>query len=516
MKSILLASGLILSGSLSASELSLTKIARYETGFFDEGGAEIVSFDKGSKRIFTVNAASASVDVLSMVGNSSLELETSIDVASIVSKEYPREFGAANSIALSDTLLAVAVGAEPKTERGVVVFFDLQTLSYLKSIEVGYLPDMITFTKDQKSLLVANEGEPSDDYLTDPEGSISIIDLSMGLAAAKMTEIDFKAFNPGGSLAASWNKEEIRVFGPGALASQDFEPEYITQLDEKTAVVSLQENNAFAVVDLTEKKVTKLVGLGFKDYSLEENALDISDKDGKIYRSTWSNLYGMYQPDAIASITIDGKNYVLSANEGDSRDYEGFSEEARIKDLNVTDASLVGQRLKVTNTLGYNDQSASYDKLYSFGARSMSIWDEDLKLVYDSGNEISRKIEEINPENFHSDNDDNDSFDSRSDDKGSEPEGVVAAKINDRYYAFVGLERDSGIVAFDISNPKRPSIVSYVNTRDYSVLDTSSSLAGDLGPEGLSFVSSEDSPTGKPLLIVGYEVSGSTVIFEID
>ena len=42
----------------------------------------------------------------------------------------------------------------------------------------------------------------------------------------------------------------------------------------------------------------------------------------------------MYQPDAIVYVNIGGTEYVISANEGDSRDYDGFSEEERLKGFN--------------------------------------------------------------------------------------------------------------------------------------------------------------------------------------
>jgi len=118
------------------------------------------------------------------------------------------------------------------------------------------------------------------------------------------------------------------------------------------------------------------------------------------------------------------------------------------------------------------------------------------------------------PDDFNSTNDENDSFDNRSDDKGPEPEGLALGKLFGRTYAFVGLERIGGIMVYDLSNPRAPVFQSYVNNRDFSV-DAESAQAGDLGPEGLTFVPWWQSPTWKPLLIVGNEVSGTTTVYQI-
>ncbi len=80
-------------------------------------------------------------------------------------------------------------------------------------------------------------------------------------------------------------------------------------------------------------------------------------------------------------------------------------------------------------------------------------------------------------------------------------------------YAFIGLERVGGIVVYNVSNPTAPEFVQYLNNRDFSG-DAEAGTAGDLGPEGLVFISAEDSPTGRPALVVGNEVSGSTTFYD--
>ena len=91
-------------------------------------------------------------------------------------------------------------------------------------------------------------------------------------------------------------------------------------------------------------------------------------------------------------------------------------------------------------------------------------------------------------------------------------------------YAFIGLERIGGVAVYDISNPLAPVFVDYVNNRDLTQPvslevegeDVSNPAAGDLGPEGLLFIKAEDSPNGKPLLVTGNEISGSTTVLEIN
>ena len=493
--------------------ISLEVLGTYETGAFDEGAAEISAYDRSSRRIFVTNADANTVDVLDASDPENLTLAFTIDLAS---------YGdGVNSVAVDGGVVAVAVEADPKTDNGSVVFFDTDG-DYLNSLEVGALPDMLTFTPNGRYLLVANEGEPNDDYTVDPEGSISIIDMRGGVSrldASDVTTADFSAFNSA-TLDAS-----IRLFGPDATVAQDLEPEYIAvSHDSKYAWVTLQENNALAIVDIAKGEITSLVGLGFKDHSVEGSGLDASDRDDAINIATWPVL-GMYLPDAVASYHYRGETYLVTANEGDPRDYDGFAEEERVKDLDLDPTAFpdaddlqedeaIG-RLTVTTTLGDTDNDGDYDALYAFGGRSFSIWNGSGELIFDSGDDLEQRVAAALPDDFNSNNDENGSFDSRSDNKGPEPEGITLAEIGGRTYAFVGLERVSGVMVYDITAPASPFFVQYLNNRDFSG-DAEAGTAGDLAPEGLVFVPHSASPTGTPLLIVTNEVSGSTTVYEVD
>jgi len=291
--------------------------------------------------------------------------------------------------------------------------------------------------------------------------------------------------------------------------------EGLTLIDRNTLAVI--NDNDFTVGDITfdptdgtftrnSTPETPLLGL----ITLQNTGLDASDKDGGI-NIRQSPVLGMYQPDAIASYSVGGQTYLITANEGDARDYDGFEEEERVKDLDLDptafpnakalqkDASL--GRLTVTSANGDTDGDGDFDQLQVFGARSFSIWDASGNLVFDSGDQIERITAAAVPSLFNS-NGDTGTVDSRSDNKGPEPEGVVIGVVNNRTYAFIGLERTGGVLVYDVTDPRHPSFLEYVATE------------GDIAPEGLAFIPANLSPNGKSLLVVTNEVSKTTSIFE--
>jgi hypothetical protein len=904
-----------------APALTLDPIGTFATGIFDEGASEIVAYDAGSMRLFSVNSAATTVDILDLTDPTNPTLLAEIDAT---------EFGAgANSVAVYDGLVAVAIGAEAVDGDGSVVFMDVDG-TYLADVTVGVLPDMVTFSPDGMRVLTANEGEPSDDYTIDPLGSVSIIDLSAGvdgLTQAAVTTLDFSAFNDA-ELDSS-----IRIFGPDATVAQDLEPEYVAVTpDSTTAYVTLQENNAVAVIDLVNLEIAGLVGLGTKNFNapvasaelfpfenlpvlgtteagqeilmggfsglwfvgvnestgalqfvthpdrgpnpdpmdtdgdgvnerpfalpdyqariirfeldpstgeitltdetlltradgtpitglpnlagepgmayadelpidlfgnpleldpfgadmegiafaedgtfwmvdeyrpaiyhfdadgllidrfvpegsnasgvetgteafpavyaqrranrgfeavaldngilyafiqspidnpdrsndrnsrngnmarilafdtatattvgdylypigrapvdkigdavalgngeflvierddaigrdaqkfiykislegatnlldvdpmltsgtsalerqslhglasqgifpvqkalyvdlaaigaaagdkteglalidentlailndndfgispefdpatgllgeretpsatllgliyLRPNGMDASDEDGEINIQPWP-VEAFYLPDAItAYVAGDGETYLITANEGDTRDYAGFSEETRIGSL-VVDWSAVADsftlqapealgRLLTSNVEGDTNGDGLVDLLTGIGGRSFSIWRTDGTLAWDSGDEFEQITAELLPEAFNS-NGGADSFDTRSDAKGPEPEAVVTGVIGDRVYAFVALERTGGVMVYDVTDPIDAFFVTYANNHDIT-LPADDPAAGDVGPESVTFIPADASPNGENLIVVGNEVSGSITVYSID
>lgn len=497
------------------AQISLNLLGSYQSGIFDDGAAEIVAHDSSTQRLYVVNGGNHAIDILSISNPASPSYVSSIDISAYGDN--------ANSVASWNGFIAVAVQDTAVNGNGSVVFFDASGI-FVSEVKVGVLPDMVMFTPNGNWVLTANEGEPSDDYQIDPNGSVSIIDISAGisnLGPGNVTTLDFSAFN-GTSLDPS-----VRIFGNNGASTvaQDLEPEYIAvSPDSRKAFVSCQENNAYVIIDIQSKSVLEIKGLGFKDHSLAGNGLDASNRADLVNIANWP-VYGMYQPDAIASFQTNGSYYLISANEGDARDYDAYSEEVRIKSLDLDSAvftnaaylqndSTLG-RLRCTDAMGDIDNDGFYEELYVFGGRSFSIWDSSGTLVYDSGDEIETRTLAAIPDHFNSNNDDNDSFKARSDDKGPEPEAVTTAELGGKVYAFIGLERVGGIMVYDVSNPQTPTFIEYVNNRNFDV-PADSSAAGDLGPEGLLFIPAQNSPNGNPLLVSANEISGTTTVYEID
>lgn len=551
--------------------IKLSVLGHYKTNIFAESAAEIPAYDAASKRLFVVNAQKGLVDVLD-----ASKPEQPIHIAELSARDYLAD-SEVNSVAVQNGIVAIAVQAKNKTDAGLVVFFNAKDLSFMSKVAVGSLPDMLTFSPNGKTVLVANEAEPNDDYSIDPEGSVSIIDIQ-DIKQPKASIADFRAWN---SQKADLMAKGVRIFGPNATVAQDLEPEYITiSGDSKTAWVTLQENNAIARIDIAQQKVTDIYPLGYKDHGVMGNELDVSDKDSKIDIKTWTGLVGMYQPDSIANYQVNGQTYLVTANEGDSREWlkdedayfagnlaQGYVENIRMKHLfnskgfnaegdypahlqkiangvkgaklnpvtfaycgaTATEAGDCRKdgnlgRLNIAWNMGYQTNADGspkldangrliYDKLYAYGARSFSIWNTQGQLVWDSGSEFEKKISELFPNYFNTDHEAV-SLDDRSDNKGPEPEGITLGTIGAKTFAFIGLERMSGVMVYDITTPMQPKFVEYFTTRNF--VETDSAKQGDLGPEGLIFIAAKDSPNGKPLLVVGNEVSGSTAIYQVN
>jgi DNA-binding beta-propeller fold protein YncE len=502
---------------------ALAKIGTYEGGAL--GAAEITAYDSGTQRLFVVNGTNGTVDVLNL-SNPALPTKIGTITPSATG-------GAVNSVAVFDGLVALAIEANPKTSPGAVGLYAASDLRLLQTITVGAQPDMITFTPDGRYILTANEGEPNSYNLPtsiDPEGSVSVITVVRG-GTSTVATADFRAFN---GQEAALRAQGIRIFGPNASAAQDLEPEYVAVSDDsRTAYVTLQENNAIAVVDIATARVTSLKPLGLKDHNAAGFGLDASDEDGGVNTNSGTPsikiqpypVRGMYQPDGIAYVTINNTGYLLTANEGEARaDWPGYSDETRVRehctaglDPNVfpdaanliLDSNLGRLRITRNPNGGREGKNAAgqCNELNTFGGRSFTIWNTDIARVYDSGDEFERRTTSLPNVNFNASHDNN-TLDGRSASKGPEPEGVVVAKFGKKTIAFIGLERVGGVMVYDISNPAAATYVTYLNTRN--------GVTGDRGPEGLHFIPAAKSPNGRPLLIVGNEISGTTAIFQVN
>lgn len=491
--------------------LTIEKRGVYAAGAFDESAAEIVAYDQFTKRVFVVNGHTDGIDILDVSDVKKPKKVGAIDL---------KLFGkSANSVAVKNGLVAVAVEAEDKQADGKIVFFDTRG-GFIAEAPAGALPDMVKFSPDGNWALTANEGEPNDAYDRDPEGSITLVDLRQGPTMMVIHQLSFAKFNP---MKDELKAKGVRISHPAATLAQDLEPEYIAvSPDSSTAFVSLQENNAVAVVDIAKAEITDILPLGLKDWQGRSWMLDASDKDGMVAFSPWP-VHGCLMPDSIDAFTDRGVTYFITANEGDGREYGDYADEVRVKKAKLDpvafptadllqDEAVLG-RLKIIPDLSDTDGDGDMDRLVHFGGRSFSIFTAAGAMVYDSGDDFAVHTATYYRDWFNTSNDEHE-FDGRSDDKGSEPEAIAVGVMGKRRLAFIGLERMGGIMVYDISEPTMPYMVDYIMDRDFSG-DPKAGEAGDLGPEGIQFVPAYLSHTGNALLIVGSEVSGTTTLYEL-
>lgn len=491
----------VVAAPMATKGLEFSVVAEFK-GEGGEGASEVVAHEDG--KLYVTNGALDRIDIFEIANPSAPA--SSIELSTLDG------YDGVQSVAVKNGIVAVAISrasAGDAASPGFVALFDAGTKQLLSRVDVGNLPDMLTFSADGKTLLVAGEGEYNQDTIDDgvaenPLGTVSVVDTT-DAQNPTVEVLDFSSF--GGSL------EGVRI-QDGETFAADAEPEYIAlSADGATAFVALQENNAIAKIDIASGQTVDVFSLGTTDFS-SESQLDAND-NGVINIRNFDNLVGFRMPDAIATFEANGKTYVATANEGDSRDFD----EARVSDL-IEDGKLDGavdttglERLEVSSVDGDTDGDGDIDVIHTFSSRSFSIFDEDGTLVFDSGAQFERIIAEIAPDRFNDDDGDTDGDEDRSDAKGPEPEAIAIGAVDGKTYAFIGLERDSGIMIYDVTSPADAFFVNYIPP---AFVDTTS--AGDTarhGPEVITFISADESTTGNAQIAVAYEVSGSTVVYDL-
>lgn len=510
-------------GKTSAS-LNLTQEGRYDAGMSnaDGGVMEIVDYNTATGWAYAVNGQTGNLTAIPMKTLASGETVdlldgNDIDVKSMIEAECEGfTYGDMTSVAVSadGTKLAAAIQAEGYADSGRVALFTCNedgTLTFEKAYETGAQPDMVTFTPDDSRVLTANEGEPRKGYegdATDPAGTVTVISLADG----KAVNVGFEAYDSAEARQAL--TDAGIVLKKGSVPSADLEPEYIAA-GNSTAYVTLQEANAIAAIDLNSLKVTGIYSAGYEDYSTV--AVDIDKKDEAYNPKTYESLRGIRMPDSIALYSVDGTDYVVTANEGDSREWGDYlnEDERDFKDGQTSPTGkITAENSGLTGKVVFFD-SSDYDGLdanldYLFGGRSFTVYEADgngLTEVFDSGSDFEAKTAIYVPENFNCSNDDK-SIDDRSGKKGPESESVTLGTVGEKTYAFVGLERVGGVMVYDITDPAHISFANYINSRDYS-----EDIAGDNSPEGLCFIPAGESWDGNAYLVAACEVSGTVAVY---
>ncbi|MDP2187947.1 MAG: choice-of-anchor I family protein [Sphingobacteriaceae bacterium] len=472
---------------------------------------EVVVYDKLSRRLFATSSIENRFDIINFNNPANPTTISSVSMA---------PYGGLTSIAVKPGLVAVASPNINEQLPGKVVFFD--TLgNYISQVTVGSLPDMLVFSPDGNRLLVANEGQPNTTFTVDPEGSVSIINTSGStITQSNVTTLDFTAFN---AQEASLIAAGVRKGSTIGTLSQNLEPEYIAVSDDNTkAWVTLQENNSIAEINLLNNTITSIRGLGLKDNSVPGNGFDASDNIPEVLLVAWpTKMY--YMPDALGQFTVGGNTYLVSANEGDEREYSALNERTTVGAASTVldpmafpngdmlkENHAIG-RLRITNLNGDNDSDGDYDNLINVGARSFSIWNSQTGTqVWDSKNqlEVITQLDPVFGALFNADHESN-TRKNRSRSKGPEPEGLAMAKVGNRHFAFIGLERIGGVVAYEVTDPTAPVFNGYLNPRSVS------SVAGDRGAETMIYIAANESANGKPYLVVANEISGTLSIIEL-
>ncbi|MBK7404147.1 MAG: choice-of-anchor I family protein [Phycisphaerales bacterium] len=469
------------------------------------GGAEIVAFDPVHHKLFATHERG--LDVYEVSDEGRLTAAGTIDCTAFVPG-----LSSASSVAIDPAGrgfgAVTLIPGEKDTIPGVLALFETETAKVIATFAVGFNPDMVCFSPDGGRVLVADEGEPGE---VDPAGAISVLDLSgvrrprdaARLGADRLTTIDLSPEHLGEGVGFAG----LRIAPERKLTPWlDLEPEYIAP-DLEGAWVTLQENNGIARFDFASGLWSRIVPLG----KLTQ-VIDASDRDGGVHIDKAVACLPM--PDSIAAYSVGGRQFLVMANEGDSRegDEVRFAEAKLDPVLLATMLARGGDpraesamgRLHISVRDGDTDGDGDIDVPTTLGARSFSILDAETgERVYDSGSGLEVLTAAIAPGRFNS-NGDAGTFDQRSDDRGPEPEGVAVARLGDRQFAFIGLERTGGVVMFDVTTPASAKFVDYAPPGD--------SADAGVGPEGLAVLKMGDAT----FLAVACEVSGSIEIYRVN
>ena len=526
--------------------LNLTQIARYSAGQYnvDGGVMEIVAYNQATEWAYAINGQSGKLAAIPLAGlTAGAHVEaltgTEIDVKALVEAEDSTfQYGDMTSVAISpdSTTLAAALQAQGSNDAGRVALFTCEedgSLTLEALVETGAQPDMVTFAGDSV-VLTADEGEPREGYgenIADPKGSVTVVDVE----AQESTVVDFSAFDSQRDQLA----EDGIVLKKGSAPSVDLEPEYIAVSGGK-AYVTLQENNAIAVLDIESQAFEGVYSAGFEDHST--TAIDLDKKDDAYDPQTYESLLGIRMPDGIAAFTVEGTTYLVTANEGDAREWgdedqgtfylsedeRDFGEEGVTSPTGAITAENSGLEGKVVFFKTEDFDGLDPEKDYVFGGRSFTVFqatENGLEEVFTSGDDFEALTAQYVPEYFNASND-NAVLDDRSGKKGPEAESVTVGTVDGKTYAFVALERTGGVMAYDVTDPEAITFVNYVNTRDFGTTVEGSEeyedgeldkwvTGGDVAPEGLLFLDAASSPNGEPLLLAACEVSGTVAVYQL-
>ncbi|MCK6431709.1 MAG: esterase-like activity of phytase family protein [Aquabacterium sp.] len=288
--------------------------------------------------------------------------------------------GEPTSVAVAGTYALAAVNTSPSftSPAGKLVVIDIARRSATHTIDLGGQPDSVAVSKDGKYAVVVIENERDEDV---NDGAIP------QLPAGRLVIVDIAG------APSTWKLRNVDLAGLAKLYGSDPEPEYVSINENNVAVVSLQENNHLALVDLVSGRVTSHYSAG----SVTLQKVDLIDERPNIVRFDQTQADRLREPDGVAWISA---NQFATANEGD----------------------LDG------------------------GSRGFTVFNVDGTVAYEAGNDLEWRVARIGHYN-----------DRRSDAKGNEPENVAFGRYNDTDYLFVASERSSVVAVYDMSKPSAPT-----------------------------------------------------------
>ncbi len=184
---------------------------------------------------------------------------------------------------------------------GRLVVVDLKTRAVVRTFELAAQPDSLALSPNQRygALVIENQ---RDEELNDG--------LLPQLPTGALQVIDFNGDPSRWSLRAA----DLSAVAANAFAGGDLEPEYVDINHDNLAVVSFQENNHLAVIDLRTGKIVSDFSAG--TVTLQD--VDTVEDDLIIFGS---DLNERREPDGVAWIDSDS---FATANEGDYEDAAGI------------------------------------------------------------------------------------------------------------------------------------------------------------------------------------------------
>ena len=538
---VLTASTLVFAGQFPAlaneAAVKVTEISSITSGD-GEGSAEIATFHAASKRVFATNGVKNTIDIFDIS-----DVSNPKKVGSVALSPYGNDV---TSVAAGkDVVVAVVNVADkfsatgvPPTTNGKIVVFDTNGKVLSSPDVLGVLPDSVSFAPNGTTALVAIEAQPvcaKDDPATaakedtdytkasDPVGGVTVVDLS-NPSAPVLRFAGFDQFT-----VSEMRAKGIAVSSVVNNVSKDFEPEFVSAVDNNYAYVTIQEANAIGKLNIqsaTFESITRAF-----ESRVATVARDTSDRDSSAGPRNYRNVVGASQPDAIAGFKLGSGHYFVTANEGDAREYTCLNDDLRASALKVDTKrfpdwkTLSGNaalgRAKVNPTIGDKDGDGDIDTIHLRGSNSMTMYRNGIA-IWDSADLLdqiqTQAFGVANINGSHSLSADKATMNyvgqDRSDDKGAEPEGVAVGMVGDRRIAVLGLERMSALAVFDITQPGSPVFLEWLQ-----MLPTKATPAKDVkhwSPEGIVFVPANKSPSGKALIITSYELSGSLSIHQME